>query len=385
MRLQRISAAIAALAALTTLATACEDPAKPGSPAAASPAPSAPATAAATASASPSAPAAAGAAPATLAEAQAYVQKYTSCEDLSSDPNDSRVNLNGFTPAGSSGITARGVCSDEKERGEIVISMVSDMKAHQQAEKDHITKRLDEGYWDAGLYDPVFYGKNFMAFPRKTGTALALAKSDLRVLVCNPDFTVPEGYKKEKALVDGCVLTDFVNTRDGKGSPVKGPALPSAGSIEELRRLVSPKTVDCTEMLVTNEHIASIDYQPVVGRDVQGAGVKQRAVCGKLGGTTRAHNLNWLDLVADMKALQTLSKESQLAEVGQQRSLTKSKLLVGTNIAVESNNKTIRQGLYKLGFLRLDCEPAFSAPAGSRIEKAQVDDCVLTDFERPGS
>ncbi|WP_042801643.1 hypothetical protein [Streptomyces sp. C] len=379
MRLQRISAAIAALAALTTLATACEDPAKPG-PAAASPSPSTPAAA----TASPSAPAA-GAAPATLAEAQAYVQKYASCENLSSDPNDSRVNLDGYTPVGTAAITARGVCSDKKEQGEIVISMVSDMKAHQQAEKDHVTKRLDEGYWDAGLYDQVLYGKSFTVAANKTGTALALAKSDLRILVCNPDFTVPEGYKKEKALVDGCVLTDFVNSRDAKGSPVKGPALPSAGSIEELRKLVSPKPVDCTEMLVTNEHIASIDYQPVVGRDVQGAGVKQRAVCGQLGGTTRAHNLNWLDLVADMKALQTLSKESQLAEVGQQRRLTQSKLLVGTNVAVESNSKTIRQGLYKLGFLRLDCEPAFTAPAGSRIQKAQVDGCVLTDFERPTS
>ncbi|AZM90798.1 MULTISPECIES: hypothetical protein [Streptomyces] len=383
MRLQRIFAATATLAALTTLSTACEDPAKAGPPAAkpsASPAASTAPTAGAPAQASPTA---AGAAPATLAEAQAYVRKYTSCEDLSTGPAD-RVNLAGYAPVGAWSVTERGICSDTKEQDEIVLSMVSDMKAHQQAYKDHITKRLDEGYWDAGLYDPYLVGKSFVATARKTGTGLALVKSDLRVLVCNPDFTVPEGYKKEKALVDGCVLTDFVNARDGRGSPVKGPALASAGSIEELRNLVSPKAVDCTEMLVTNEHIASIDYQPVVGRDVAGAGVKQRAVCGKLGGATRAHNLNWLDLVADMKALQTLSKESQLAEVGHQRSLTQSKLLVGTNVAVESNNPAVRKALYKLGFLRLDCEPAFSAPAGSRIRPAQVDGCVLTDFERPG-
>ncbi|MFD0359669.1 hypothetical protein ACFVHW_38935 [Streptomyces sp. NPDC127110] len=379
MRLQRIITATAALAALTTLATACEDPAKPAKPAASPLAsPSAPAAASPTAAGTGT-----GAAPATLAEAQAYIRKYTPCEDLSSDPNDSRVNLSGYNPVGTSGITERGVCSGEKAQGEIVIHMISDMKANQQAEKDHVTKRLAEGYWDAGLYDPVFYGKTFTAFSRKTETALALAKSDLRALVCNPDFTVPEGYKKEKALVDGCVLTDFVNTRDGKGSPVKGSALPSANSIEELRKLVSPKAVDCTEMLVTNEHIASIDYLPVVGRDVQGAGIKQRAVCGQLGGATRATNLNWLDLVADMKALQTVSKDSQLAEVGKQRKLTQSKLMVGTNIAVESNNPAVRKELYKLGFLRVDCEPAFSAPAGSKIQKAQVDGCVLTDFERP--
>ncbi|MEU3914268.1 hypothetical protein [Streptomyces sp. NPDC029721] len=377
MRFKRTLTATAAIASLLTLATACEDPAK-ASPPTASPAASPAATGGASAQASPSA---AGAAPATLTEAQAYVQKYTSCDNLSTGPAD-RVNLAGYAPVGAWSVTDRGICSDTKEQDEIVISMVSDMKIHQQAYKDHITKRLDEGYWDAGLYDPVFYTKTFTVSAQKTGTALALAKSDLRVLVCNPDFSVPEGYKKEKALVDGCVLTDFVNSRDGKGSPVKGPALPSAGSIEELRRLVSPKTVDCTEMLVTNEHIASIDYQPVVGRDVRGAGVKQRAVCGKLGGP-RPVDMNWLDLVSDMKALQTVSKESQLAEVGQQRSLTQSKLMVGKDVAVESNNPTVRKGLYKLGFLRLDCEPGFSAPAGSRIQKAQVDGCVLTDFERP--
>ncbi|MFJ3882709.1 hypothetical protein ACIPW5_35335 [Streptomyces sp. NPDC090077] len=379
MRLQRIFAATATLAALTTLATACEDPAKAGPPAASpSASPTATAGASAQASASPTA-----AAPATLAEAQAYVQKYTSCENLSTGPAD-RVDLAGYAPVGAWSVTERGICSDTKEQDEIVISMVSDMKVHQQAYKDHITKRLDEGYWDAGLYEPVFSTKTFTVSARKTATALALAKSDLRVLVCNPDFTVPEGYKKEKALVDGCVLTDFVNARDGKGSPVQGPALASAGSIEELRKLVSPKAVDCTEMAVTDEHIQSIDYLPVVGRDGSSAwGVRQRAVCGKLGGATRAHNLNWLDLVSDMKTLQTRSKAAQLAEVGQQRNLTQSKLMVGTNVAVESNNPAVRKELYKLGFLRLDCEPAFSAPARSQVRKAQVDGCVLTDFERP--
>ncbi|MCX5194755.1 hypothetical protein OOK31_12745 [Streptomyces sp. NBC_00249] len=382
MRLQRIFAATAALASLTALATACEDPAKAGPPATAPTA-----TPGATAEASPAAqasPAGKGAAPASLAEAQAYVQKYTSCENLSTDPNDSRVNLAGYIPVGTWSVTERGICSDKNEHGEIVFDMVSDMKAHQQAYKDRIAQRLAEGYWDAGLYDQIVVGKSFALTATKTGTTLALVKSDLRVLVCNPDFAVPEGYKKEKALVDGCVLTDFVNSRDGKGSPVKGPGLPSAGSIEELRKLVSPQPVDCTDMLVTDEHVESIDYLPVVGRDGRSAwGVKQRAICGQLGGERRAHNLNWLDTVSDMKTLQARSKAAQLAEVGKQRKATQSKLLVGTNIAVETNSKSIRQGLYKLRFLRLDCEPGFTAPAGARVEKAQVEGCVLTDFERP--
>ncbi|WP_354382182.1 hypothetical protein [Streptomyces sp. PvR034] len=42
----------------------------------------------------------AGAAPATPTGAQAHVQQYTSCENLSTDPNDSRVPLSGFIGAG---------------------------------------------------------------------------------------------------------------------------------------------------------------------------------------------------------------------------------------------------------------------------------------------
>ncbi|MET7621699.1 hypothetical protein [Streptomyces sp. NPDC005408] len=37
-----------------------------------------------------------------------------------------------------------------------------------------------------------------------------LGKSQLLMLNCNPSFAAPSGYKKEKALVEGCVLTDHL-------------------------------------------------------------------------------------------------------------------------------------------------------------------------------
>ncbi|MFB6820413.1 hypothetical protein ACFCXA_02325 [Streptomyces virginiae] len=398
MRLQRISAATAALAALTTLATACEDSSKPGPPAA-SPSVGAPATAS---------PAATGAAPATLVGAQAHVQQYTSCENLSTDPNDSRVPLSGFIGAGDRGITERGVCTDKKARGEIVLFLTPDMKAFQQAAKDHTAKLLAEGRYDTDLAGRTVVGKTFALTALKTATAVSLVdppNSDLRILSCNPDVFVPEGFKKEKALVEGCFLTDYVNSPDGQGSPHRGavrdpstegaakpgrpstgsPDLPSAGSIAELKQLVSPQTVDCTKMTVTDEHIQSIDYMPVVDGPPSAWGVEQRAVCGELGGEQRAHNLNWLDTVSDMKTLQTKAKAAQLADLKDDGRLkaTASKLLVGTNIAVESNNTNVRRGLYQLQFLYLNCETGFTAPAGYRSEKAQVEGCVLTNYERP--
>lgn len=123
MRLQRVLAATASLAALAVLATACEDPAKAGPPAAGP-------------TASPSATAGAPAkvaASGSLAEAQAYVQKFASCVNLSSDPNDSRLPVTDFTEEGDWAVTERGVCTDTVKHGEIALYPVSGMKAFQQA------------------------------------------------------------------------------------------------------------------------------------------------------------------------------------------------------------------------------------------------------------
>ncbi|MEU9034298.1 hypothetical protein AB0D45_05210 [Streptomyces sp. NPDC048352] len=399
MRLQRILAATAALAALGALATACEDPAKAGRP------PASP-TAAAGAQARPTADGKGnGAAPASLAEAQAYVQKFASCVNMSTDPKDPRLPATDDTKEGNWAVTARGVCTDTVRHGEIVFFMVSDMKAFQQAYYDHTMKQMKQGDGAYGMFSRVIVGKNFVVVPSKTRTAVDLVNSDLRVISCNPGFGVPDGYHREKAQVDYCGLTDFVSSEDGDGSKnyeephdpsTEGPekpgqpatgslGLPSAGSLDELKKLVGQGGVDCTKMTVTDEHVESIDYQPVVDGEPRLWGVKQRAVCGELGGERRAHNLNWLDTVFDMKTLQTRAKAAQLADLKDDGRLraTASKLMVGTNIAVETNSESIRHGLYQLQFLYLNCETGFTAPAGYRLEKAQVEGCVLTNFERP--
>lgn len=388
MRLQRILTALTALVSLSLLATACED-----SPAAGLPA-----------GADPLATATAAAGAGSLAEAQAYVQKFASCVDMGTDPKDGRLPLSEFTSVGQWSVTERGVCSDKTEHGEIVFYLPSDMKAFQQGYKDRTKERMDAGEGGYGLAGRVIVGRNFVITPTKTRTAVALVKSDLRVLTCNPSFAVPDGYKREKALVEGCTLTDFVGSEDGKGSPnyeaphdpaTEGPekagqpatgslGLPSAGSLAELKKLVHPHTVDCTNMSTEDAGVRSIDYEPVVQGDHHAWGVEVRAVCGTLGGERRAHDLNWLDLVSDMKTLQTRAKAAQLADLKDDGRLkaTASRLLVGTNIAVETNSEGVRFGLYQLQFLYLNCERGFTAPAGYRLERSLVEGCVLTNFER---
>ncbi|MFI8341917.1 hypothetical protein ACIF8W_17885 [Streptomyces sp. NPDC085639] len=50
---------------------------------------------------------------------------------------------------------------------------------------------------------------------------------------------------------------------------------------------------------------------------------------------------------------------------------------------METNSANVRRGPYQLQFLYLNCETGFTTPAGYRLEKAQVEGCVLTNYERP--
>ncbi|MER5931620.1 hypothetical protein [Streptomyces sp. NPDC002054] len=389
MHIKRFSAVLASLLCLATL-SACEDTKKPApAGAAASPAASAPA-----------------AAPTGLAEAQRYVQKYASCEDMSTDPRDRRLPSTDLTTVGKWSVTERGVCSDRTERAELVFYMVSDMKEFQAGYKKRVMEKRAAGDETYGLFSRVFVGKNFAVTPTGPKTALALSRSDLRILTCHPSFGPPKGYKKEKALVEHCTLSDFVHADDGTGSPnfetptdpgagTGGPekpgqpahgslGLPSAATMAELKKLVHPHTVDCTTMSTASDEVAveSIDYRPAVTGDPRTLGITQRAICGNTGGAQRAGNLNWLDVVGDMTTLQRQTKAAQQEDLKDgRRSATTSRLLVGENIAVETNDESVRYGLYQLQFLMLECRPGFSAPSGYRLERSKVEGCVLTNYE----
>ncbi|KJY18779.1 MULTISPECIES: hypothetical protein [Streptomyces] len=384
MRLQRILAATATLCCLATLA-ACKDGGKPDAPAASS---------------STSAAAATG----PLAEAQQYLRQFANCDDLSDRPDDPRVPAADFPKAGQWSVKELGVCSDKVRQGEIVIAVPTDMKQFQEGYKKYVLDRIDGGDGAYGLESRVLIGKGFVAFPTSTKTALALVRSDLRVLTCNPGAPVPKGYKREKPLVEHCNLSDFVGSEDGSGSPnletPQDPAgegekpgqpktgslgLPRAGSMAELRKLVG-SSLDCEKHFSTDPDavaIESIDYAPVVtGGDLEW-GLTGRALCGQPAGAQRARDLSWLDTVGNMKLLQTRAKAAQLADYKDDGKLkeTASRLLVGENIAVETNSPSSRHGLYQLQFLYLNCVPGFSAPSGYRLEKSQVEGCVLTNYE----
>ncbi|MFF4323942.1 hypothetical protein [Streptomyces sp. NPDC001568] len=180
--------------------------------------------------------------------------------------------------------------------------------------------------------------------------------------------------------------TEPTPTASGKSARPKqaGSGLARAANIDELRKLVH-SSADCTRFFTDPDTVSieSIDYLPVVQGDPLAWGVTSRALCGQPGGERRAHRLNWLDMVGDMEKLQNKAKEAQLADLKDDGRIkaTASKLLVGENVAVESNDESVHYGLYQAQFLYLNCVPGFTTPSGYREQLASVPDCVLTNYD----
>ncbi|MFD9116639.1 hypothetical protein [Streptomyces bottropensis] len=91
-------------------------------------------------------------------------------------------------------IKERAVCKDKYD-DIVTLVLTSDMKQFQ-------TTMKEKGY------SGILVGKDFAVDPDDGQTTQDLKTSGLVYLSCDPEFEIPSGYKKEPALVDGCLLTD---------------------------------------------------------------------------------------------------------------------------------------------------------------------------------
>lgn len=94
------------------------------------------------------------------------------------------------------GIKERAVCWDAKRMG-VTLMSVDDMKSFQTQ------ARRQSADW-------YLLGEDF-AVTGGPATTADLRGSGLLALVCDPETQIPSGYTKEKGLVDGCTLTDFIS------------------------------------------------------------------------------------------------------------------------------------------------------------------------------
>ncbi|MDR6976421.1 hypothetical protein J2X68_003112 [Streptomyces sp. 3330] len=129
-----------------------------------------------------------------------YLNRYTPCQDVTTgDEYDTGNDGDAWGTDESEdpawGIEERAVCADGSG-GPIALLTVSDMKKFQTAAK--------------ASGDEFLVGEDFAVVPVGDEAIRDLQQSDLRFLSCDADLTVPSGFEKEPALVDGCVLTNYV-------------------------------------------------------------------------------------------------------------------------------------------------------------------------------
>ncbi|MFF4425975.1 hypothetical protein ACFY04_35260 [Streptomyces sp. NPDC001549] len=141
----------------------------------------------------------------TMAAAARFINGYTPCAPVSLTPPEGKENSGGdsqFGPAFS--VTETGYCG---RRGITTVVLIKDPKAFQTAFKARIAARNGGGNPNQG----IVVGQDFAMGSESSDamSALLQPQAGLLMLNCHPDFKAPSGYRKEPALVKGCVLTDY--------------------------------------------------------------------------------------------------------------------------------------------------------------------------------
>ncbi|MFI6647816.1 hypothetical protein ACIBI8_09295 [Streptomyces sp. NPDC050529] len=131
---------------------------------------------------------------ATMSDIETFVSQRTTCRDLHMEDSADEEDPEAPAVGKAWGIKERAVCWDDKGMG-ITLMSIGDMKTFQVQAKRHNSAYL--------------VGADFAIFARFDQPTNDLKDSGLLALVCDPETRIPSGYKREKALVDGCTLTDF--------------------------------------------------------------------------------------------------------------------------------------------------------------------------------
>ncbi|MER5934896.1 hypothetical protein [Streptomyces sp. NPDC002054] len=145
-----------------------------------------------------------------MAEAARLINGFTRCDNVGSEPYseysdsssdshpDKKYDEKTFS------VTERGYCG---RRGATSIFMIKDAKKFQAAYKAEVDRGEGGGNVNSG---PVV-GQDFAAGSQseEAMAAMLTPQSGMLMLNCHAEFNPPSGFRKEPALVKGCVLTDY--------------------------------------------------------------------------------------------------------------------------------------------------------------------------------
>ncbi|GHF55645.1 hypothetical protein GCM10010218_41490 [Streptomyces mashuensis] len=220
MRIPRLLAAAAVLPALITL-TGCQDgdasakkATAPASPSPTGAAASAPAPAAAPVQEANTQLPSAG----SLAELKKLVHFSVDCSHFSTDPETVAVQSIDYLPAVDGdpkawGVRERGLCGRtagaRRAQGLAWLSTVDDMRAFEAHEKAAQLKELKEYGRVRATRSMALIGRNVVVESNDPASRHGLYQQQFLYLNCVPGFLPPKGYRFEKSLTDGCVLTNY--------------------------------------------------------------------------------------------------------------------------------------------------------------------------------
>ncbi|MEW2587134.1 hypothetical protein [Streptomyces virginiae] len=140
----------------------------------------------------------------TMAAAARFINGYTPCDPVSPKPKNGGPSSGPDTKFGPAfSVTETGYCG---RRGITTIVLIKDPKAFQTAFKAE-TDAKSGGNPNQG----IVVGQDFAMGSESSDAMSALLRpqAGLLMLNCHPSFNPPSGFRKEPALVKGCVLTDY--------------------------------------------------------------------------------------------------------------------------------------------------------------------------------
>ncbi|MFF0076273.1 hypothetical protein [Streptomyces sp. NPDC005494] len=143
-----------------------------------------------------------------------FLQRFTTCEQYSIDPSDTRYYPMDEQFDESWGVRFRGTC-DDGGHGYIRVfwTGTDGMRTLQNAYRADIAERVKTSP-DAGIEGGFGVGKDFAVIAPDPDTLGDLSASNLLVLNCNPDFEASGDVSTAPAQADGCVLTDDFHSAD---------------------------------------------------------------------------------------------------------------------------------------------------------------------------
>ncbi|MBT2480033.1 hypothetical protein [Streptomyces sp. ISL-94] len=142
----------------------------------------------------------------TMAAAARFVNGFTRCDPISTTrENGGPSEGPGSAEFGTShSVTEVGYCG---RRNVTTIVMIKDPKVFQAAFKADVDAKKGSGNPNSG----IVIGQDFAMGSESSDamSSLLTPQAGLLMLNCHPEFNPPSGYRKEPALVKGCVLTDY--------------------------------------------------------------------------------------------------------------------------------------------------------------------------------